>query len=255
MQEQEAFVSYISSGPIARILFYHPRHNALPSDLLNKLVEAFDQANREEEVRVVLLQSEGERSFCAGANFDELLSIANEEQGKAFFSGFGRVILAIRACQKPVIARIQGKAVGGGVGLLAAADLAFGTRQAALRLSELSIGIGPFVIGPAVERKAGMAVYSRMAMQPDQWLSAESAREAGLLTEIFDDIQSLDQFLDGYLQQLASYSPQALGLFKQSLWEGTDHWPEWLAQRAALSGKLVLSEHTRLALNRFKSKP
>ena len=248
------YVHFTVAGNIGRIQFYHPQHNALPGDLLRQLAVAFQAADADERVHIVLLSSAGDRSFCAGANFDELLGLETPDQGKEFFSGFGRVILVMRSCRKPVIARVQGKAVGGGVGLAAAADIVFASQHASIRLSELAIGIGPFVIGPAVERKTGISAFTALALQPERWLTAEKAKQIGLYTELFDTIESLDSYLEEYLSAMASYHPLALMQIKQMLWENTDGWEKLMEDRAAQSGTLVLSDFTRKALNAFKSK-
>jgi methylglutaconyl-CoA hydratase len=250
----QAYVDYQLETSVAKITFAHPGHNALPSDLLEQLEQSIYRADKEKEVKVILLKSGGNRTFCAGADFDELLAIEDLESGKAFFSGFGGVINAIRKVNKLVVGRVQGKAVGGGLGLAAACDLAFATRYAAIRLSEISIGIGPFVIAPAVERKMGKASLANLSFQPTKWMSAEEAHRLGLYAQLFEDVNEMDRFIHTYLGEMCTYSPAAIEAMKRVLWAGTENWDELLKERAALSGELVLSSFTKNALNKFKQK-
>jgi methylglutaconyl-CoA hydratase len=240
-----------SDNGIATISFYHPAQNSLPSNLLNELTDAIIKAGADNEVRVIVLKSEGERTFCAGASFDELLQIKDKEAGAVFFSGFAKVINACRKSSKIIIARVQGKAVGGGVGLAAAADYCLATQHAAIKLSELAIGIGPFVISPAVTRKLGLPAFSQLTIRASDFQTAQWAHEKGLYNEVYPDIAALDAALDELTQKLASYHQDALTGLKQILWEGTEDWDELLTQRAAISGELVLSTFTQEALQRF----
>jgi methylglutaconyl-CoA hydratase len=236
---------------ISTISFYHPAQNSLPAQLLDQLCRAIEEAGNNPQTRLIVLKSEGERTFCAGASFEELVQIKDKEAGAEFFSGFARVINACRKSPKIIIARIQGKAVGGGVGLAAAADYCLATESASIKLSELAIGIGPFVISPAVVRKIGLPAFSQLTIRAVDFQTAAWAKEKGLYNEIYPDIKSLDEALDVLAQKLASYHPQALIGLKQILWEGTENWDELLAQRAAISGELVLSEFTQLAVRNF----
>ncbi|WP_214069979.1 enoyl-CoA hydratase/isomerase family protein [Mucilaginibacter sp. dw_454] len=249
----EITLLYGDSG-ITTISFYHPAQNSLPSALLEALADKIDQAGTNAQTRVIILKSGGDRTFCAGASFDELLQIKDKGAGAAFFSGFARVINAIRKSPKIVIGRVQGKAVGGGVGLAAAADYCLATEAAAIKLSELAIGIGPFVISPAVTRKIGLPAFSQLTIRATDFQSAQWAREKGLYNEVYADIMELDVALDVLAEKLASYHPDALSGLKQILWEGTENWDDLLAERAAISGELVLSEFTQQALHDFMDK-
>lgn len=237
---------------VATVNFYHPSSNSMPSNLLKKLTEAFNILNSNNQVKVIILKSENNGAFCAGASFDELIAIDNEPDGLSFFSGFANVINAMRTCSKLIIGRAQGKAVGGGVGLLAATDYCFATDQAAIKLSEFTIGIGPFVIAPAVERKMGIAALSELTINATQWHNAYWAKEKGLFARVFDSVDEMDKEIELLSLKVANYNPEALKLMKRVLWKGTDHWDSLLLERAALSGKLVLSEFTKEALNKFK---
>lgn len=248
---EKPFVRYEVIDEVAEITFFHPQHNALPSDLLADLEQAVYRASSDDAANVILLKSAGTRTFCAGANFDELLAIEDYETGKKFFSGFGKVINAIRKVNKLVVGRAQGKAVGGGVGLLAACDIALATQYASIRLSEISIGIGPFVIAPAVERKIGKTALAAMTWQPTRWVEAVKAKEYGLFAQLFDDVESMDEYLDTYLAQMKSYSPEAIKTMKRVLWKDAENWDVLLDERAALSGKLVLSPFTKNALKKI----
>jgi len=250
---QGAIDSSVSAG-IARITFSHPAHNSLPGRLLAQLTRAIDEAGQKEEVRVVILQSGGDRTFCAGASFDELAAIQDLERGHAFFMGFAKVINAIRKCPKFVIGRVQGKAIGGGVGLAAATDHCFATQFASVKLSELAIGIGPFVVGPAVARKMGQSAFQQLAIDATSWQSAEWARDKGLYSEIFPDTAALDEAVQKLAEQLAASSPAAMAQLKTACWTGTEHWDELLSERAKISGELVLSDFSKAAIARFKAK-
>jgi len=244
----------ISDNGIATITFYHPAQNSLPAALLDELAEKIIGAGNDAQVRVIVLKSGGDRTFCAGASFDELLQIKDKEAGAVFFSGFAKIINACRKSSKIIIARIQGKAVGGGVGLAAAADYCLATEAASIKLSELAIGIGPFVISPAVTRKIGLPAFSQLTIRATDFQNAHWAMEKGLYNEVYPDITTLDAALDALAEKLASYHPEALKGLKEILWEGTADWDELLAERAAISGELVLSEFTQHALHAFLKK-
>lgn len=251
---ENGHVSLFTSGNgIATISFYHPAQNSLPSELLAQLAQKITQAGNDNNIRVIVLRSEGDRTFCAGASFDELLQIKDKETGSEFFSGFARVINACRKSPKIIIARVQGKAVGGGVGLAAGADYCLATEASAIKLSELAIGIGPFVISPAVTRKIGLPAFSQLTIRASDFQTAQWAKEKGLYNEVYADIPALDEALEGLTTKLASYHPNALHSLKQILWEGTENWDELLTERAAISGELVLSEFTQSALHGFLS--
>ena len=237
---------------IATVEFGHPASNSFPSILLDRLEKEINQLSENEEVNVILLRSEGEKAFCAGASFNELIEIEDLEAGKEFFSGFARVINAMRKCKKLIVGRVQGKTVGGGVGLVAACDYAMATDAAAVKLSELSIGIGPFVIAPAVERKIGVDGLAEMTLAAHEWKNAYWAQEKGLYAKVFESIKDLDNEIEIFTEKLASYNPQALVEMKQILWKNTDHWTDLLNERAAVSGELVLSDFTKEALAKFK---
>ncbi|MEL7123243.1 MAG: enoyl-CoA hydratase/isomerase family protein [Bacteroidota bacterium] len=244
----------IEANGLATITFSHPAHNSLPGRLLARLVQSIESAGSDEKVKLILLKSGGDRTFCAGASFDELSSIEDLEQGKRFFMGFANVINAIRKCPKLVIGRIQGKAVGGGVGVAAATDYCFATQYASVKLSELAIGIGPFVIGPAVERKVGTSAFSHMAINATAWMDAVWAQQKGLFMEVYDSAENMDEAINKLINQLLNFNPEAMQALKKVFWEGTYHWDQLLAKRAAMSGQLVLSDFTRAAINAFKNK-
>jgi methylglutaconyl-CoA hydratase len=237
---------------IATIAFGHPASNSFPSELLDRLTKEIISVGKNTEVFVIILKSEGEKAFCAGASFDELVAISNLEQGKQFFSGFANVINAIRTCGKLVIGRIQGKAVGGGVGLAAACDYVLATENAAIKLSEFTIGIGPFVIEPAVTRKIGVSGTAELTIDATNWKNAYWAKEKGLYARVFETAKELDTAIELLSEKLASYNIAALSEMKKVLWKGTENWADLLEERAAVSGELVLSEFTKKALEKFK---
>jgi len=242
-----------TSNGVGTIMFEHPASNSLPGELLSAIAACIDQAGQDSNCAVIVLKSGGNRAFCAGASFDELIAIENKEQGLEFFSGFSKVILAIRRCPKFVVCSVQGKAVGGGVGIAAAADYAVATKHAAVKLSELAIGIGPFVVGPAVERKVGLSAFQTLAIDATKWFSAKWALDHGLYAELHETVEALDADVERLSSQLAKSSPAAMAQLKKAAWSGTEHWETLLPARAAISGELVLSDFTKRAIQAFKS--
>jgi methylglutaconyl-CoA hydratase len=250
----DSFVKSNINDGIGYITFFHPQSNSLPGEILRTLASEIELMGKNAEAKVIVLQSEGEKAFCAGASFDELISIKDLETGKKFFSGFAGVINAMRKAPKFVIARVQGKAVGGGVGLASAADYTMALTSASVKLSELAVGIGPFVVGPAVERKVGSSAFCQLSINATEWQSAQWAKEKGLYAEVFEDIHQMDHAIHELAHRLANSNPEAMMLLKKAAWQGTDHWDQLLIERAEMSGKLVLSDFTIKAINKFKSK-
>ena len=235
---------------IATVEFGHPASNSFPSSLLHELTQTIETLGHNPEVEVVVLKSQGTATFCAGASFNELLAVTTEAEGKTFFSGFAHLINAMRKCPKIIVGRVQGKTVGGGVGIAAACDYVFATHEASVKLSELTIGIGPFVIEPAVSRKIGKTALAELSLAAGEWKSAAWAKEKGLYANTFETIEKLDEAVSILTHQLASYNPEAVTEMKKVLWEGTEHWDNLLVERAAITGRLVLSEATKSALKR-----
>lgn len=244
----------IDERGIATIEFGHPLSNSLPGAILRKLAQTITEAGQDDDVKVIVLRSGGEKAFCAGASFDELISINDLETGKIFFSGFAKVINACRTCPKLIIGRVQGRAVGGGVGLASAVDYCYATQFADVKLSELAVGIGPFVVGPAVERKVGLSAMSELAINATEWQSAEWAYSRGLYAELYDNAEEMDEAIDVLADKLSKSNPEAMTLLKKIFWQGTEHWDTLLAERAVISGTLVLSDFTVNAINKFKKK-
>ena len=243
-------ISISIEATIATVEFGHPASNSFPSSLLHELTQTIETLGHNPEVGVVVLKSQGTATFCAGASFDELLAVTTEAEGKTFFSGFAHLINAMRKCPKIIVGRVQGKTVGGGVGIAAACDYVLATHEASVKLSELTIGIGPFVIEPAVSRKIGKTALAELSLAAGEWKSAAWAKEKGLFANTFATIEKLDEALSILTHQLASYNPEALAEMKKVLWEGTEHWDNLLVERAAITGRLVLSEATKSALKR-----
>lgn len=241
----------ITNG-IATIEFFHPQSNSLPGALLRNLAAEIENAGKNNAAKVIVIKSGGEKTFCAGASFDELIAIADLETGKKFFSGFAAVINAMRKAPKFIIARVQGKAVGGGVGIASAADYTLATEAASVKLSELNVGIGPFVVGPAVERKVGTSSFAALSINATEWYSAQWAREKGMYASIYPAIAELDKAVEELAMKLAQSNPEAMLLLKKVFWEGTQNWDTLLAERAEMSGKLVLSDFTRNFIEKFK---
>lgn len=236
---------------VATVQFGHPASNSFPRELLDRLTAEINDLSRNENVSVIILKSEGAKAFCSGASFDELLQVENEEQGTEFFSGFAHLINAMRNCTKLIIGRVQGKAVGGGVGIIATCDYVFATPESDIKLSELAIGIGPFVIEPAVSRKIGKTAMAAMTLAAHEWKSAEWAFQKGLYS-VLSNADNLDIDVENFAQKLSSYNPEALHEMKKIIWEGTEQWESILIERAAITGKLILSDFSKNALTQFK---
>lgn len=246
--EAGSVTSTVSDG-IATLSFHHPKGNSLPGALLARLAQEVSDLGSRSEVLVIVLRSEGTGPFCAGASFQELQAISTVAEGKEFFSGFARLIKAMTRCPRFIIARVHGKAVGGGVGVCAAADYAFAVSQASVKLSELAVGIGPFVVGPVIEKKIGLAAFSTLAVNATEWRSAEWAHAHGLFAEVRDTVEEMDEFIAELANRLASSNPDAMARIKQVFWAGTEHWDQLLDERAEMSGTLVLSDFARRAIS------
>ncbi len=250
----EAFVKSEIKNGIGTITFFHPQSNSMPGTQLRNLAAEIEKLGKVNSVKVIVLKSEGDKAFCAGASFDELIAIKDLETGIKFFSGFAAVINAMRKAPKFVIARVQGKAVGGGVGIASAADYTFAHDTASVKLSELAVGIGPFVVGPAVERKVGTSAFCQLTINATEWQTAQWAKEKGLYTEVFSNVADMDKAIEALAGKLATSNPEAMSMLKKVMWEGTENWDNLLIERAGMSGKLVLSEFTTNAINKFKAK-
>ncbi len=252
MQEQNlGYVKSEKHGYIMVIEFFHPQSNSMPRALMNELASHIHGAGLDDEIRIILLKSVGERAFCSGASFQELSQIKNSQEGEVFFSGFAHIINSMRKCPKFIIARIQGKCVGGGVGIAAAADYALALTGADIKLSELEIGIGPFVIGPAVERKLGLSAFSQLAIDASSWRTAEWAKSRGLYAEVHTNLQDLDDSLEILVKHLSLLSLPAMMEIKKVLWQGTAHWDQLLIERAKISGRLITSDMAQKAIRMF----
>lgn len=238
---------------IATIRFSHPKGNSLPGALLQQLARTITDVGQTPDTRVIILRSDGTGPFCAGASFDELVSIASPDEGEVFFSGFSAVILAMIRTPQFVIVRVQGRTAGGGIGIAAAADYAVATRSAAVKLSELAVGIGPFVVGPVIARRVGMGPFMAMSVDAD-WRDSAWCESHGLFARVFDDVAGMDAGIEALAATLAVSNPEAMRLMKGVAWQGTEHWETLLAERARMSGTLVLSDFTRQAIAKFKAK-
>lgn len=236
------------------IEFYSPQSNSLPGDLLSELATQIHSAGLDDEVKLILLRSAGDRAFCGGASFAELSRIQTAQEGEDFFSGFAHVINSMRKCPKFIICRVQGKAVGGGLGLIAASDYAIALTGAEVRLSELSLGIGPFVIGPAVERKIGHSAFSQLAIDASSWRTAEWAKSRGLYAEVHTTAELMDESIARLADHLVHSSAEAMREMKKVFWEGTNHWDHLLAERAKISGRLVLGAVAQAAIRKVSAK-
>ncbi len=250
---QGTVTTQLNNG-IAEITFFHPQSNSLPGALLRELAQAIEQEGKNPDAKVIVIKSGGEKAFCAGASFDELMSINDMDTGKQFFSGFAMVINAMRRAPKFVIARVQGKAVGGGVGIACAADYTIAHESASVKLSELAVGIGPFVVGPAVERKVGTSAFTQLTIHATEWQSAQWALQNGMYASMHKSHAEMDEEINKLTDKLSASNPQAMQMLKKVFWEGTNHWDQLLLERAEMSGTLVLSDFTRNAIQQFKAK-
>jgi methylglutaconyl-CoA hydratase len=253
-QLNEGYVKIEKHRGITTIEFFHPQSNSLPGKILEELSQEIHFAGQDDDCKLIILRSAGDRAFCAGASFDELMAITNHKEGTEFFSGFAKVINAIRKCPKFVIGRIHGKCVGGGVGIAAACDYAFALEGADVKLSELALGIGPFVVGPAIERKIGVSFFSQLSIDAASWHSADWARKKGLYLELHKTVEGMDESIHSLTTSLLHSSPAAMAELKKVLWQGTEHWDKLLHERAAISGRLVLSDFTKNYIKAFKEK-
>ncbi len=247
----QAFVKLEVANGVGIITFFHPSSNAMPGALLKQLADTIKQAGADENIKVIVLQSEG-KTFCAGASFQELMALQDFEPAVQFFMGFANVINTMREIPKFIIAKVQGKAVGGGVGLIAAADYAMATDAAAIKLSELSIGIGPYVIAPAVKRKIGVAAFSELSINATAWHTAFWAREKGLFGKVFENVDRMNDETEILAGKLSKYDVNATKLLKQEIWRGTEHWPELLQEQARKTARLVLQDFTKDYLQKYK---
>lgn len=254
MSEQNGSVNLSIDNNIGTIEFFHPKGNSLPGAILRKLAQTITEAGENDGIKVIVLKSRGDGAFCAGASFDELIAIEDYDTGKKFFMGFALVLNAMRTCPKLIIVRVHGKTVGGGVGIASAGDYTFAHEKASVKLSELALGIGPFVVGPAVERKVGKSAFSAMAVDATNWYDSKFAEEKGMFNKVFDSVSDLNQAVRELATQLATSSPEAMRDLKAVLWKGTEDWDLLLEQRAEISGRLVLSDFTKNFIKKFKEK-
>ncbi|MEO9023104.1 MAG: enoyl-CoA hydratase/isomerase family protein [Ginsengibacter sp.] len=251
---KDGYVQSHTEHGITTIEFFHPQSNSMPGKLLDALAQEIHYAGTTEETKVIILKSAGDGAFCAGASFDELIAVQNEKEGMEFFSGFADVINAMRKCTKLIIGRIHGKCVGGGVGIASSVDYAIAVREVEVKLSELAIGMGPFVIGPAVKRKIGVSAFSQLAMDATLWRNSDWAKQKGMFAEVHQSVTDMDESVERLATSLAHSNPAAMQELKQMLWSGTENWDTLLKERAAISGRLILSDFTRQAIETFKAK-
>lgn len=252
-QNSTGFIATTIVNKVATIEFGHPASNSFPRKLLDRFTLEIKSLSMNPDVCIIIIRAQGTSVFCSGASFDELLEISNFEDGKKFFAGFANLINAMRSCTKIIVGRVQGKAVGGGLGIAAACDYVFATNLASIKLSELSIGIGPFVIEPAVSRKIGKTAMTQITLSAHEWKTASWAAANGLYSSVFENTADLDHELQIFCDKLASYNPEALTEMRKIFWEGTAHWEQLLSERAEISGKLILSDFSKTALNQFKN--
>jgi len=249
----QPFVNTTIKNNIAEITFGTPKSNSLPGEILEKLAQTILDEGSKKEVKAILLKSEGDKSFCAGASFDELLEIEELEKSKIFFGGFAKVLNAMRSCGKLVIVRVQGKTTGGGVGIACAADYCFATEEAAMALTELNLGIGPFVIGPFVERKVGKSAYSAMSIDAD-FRSADWCEKHDVYHSVSENIEIMDVEINAFMEKLSTRSSDALALIKKVSWEGTEHFEQLMPERILMSASLILEDSAKENIGKIKER-
>jgi methylglutaconyl-CoA hydratase len=248
-----AFVISEIKNSISIITFGTPKSNSLPGEILEKLAQTILDEGSKNEVKAILLKSDGDKSFCAGASFDELLEIEELEKSKIFFGGFAKVLNAMRNCGKLVIVRVQGKTTGGGVGIACAADYCFATEEAAMALTELNLGIGPFVIGPFVERKVGKSAYSAMSIDAD-FRSADWCEKHDVYHSVSENIEIMDVEINAFMEKLSTRSSDALALIKKVSWEGTEHFEQLMPERILMSASLILEDSAKENIGKIKER-
>ena len=247
------FVTQELKNNIAEITFGTPKSNALPGEILEKLAQTIIESGRDENVKAILLKSEGDKAFCAGASFDELLEIDDLENSKIFFGGFAKVLNAMRSCGKLVVVRVQGKTTGGGVGIACAADYCFATKDAAMALTELNLGIGPFVIGPYVERKIGKSAYEAISIDAD-FRSADWCEKHDVYHSVSENIQEMDAKIEAFMKKLSERSADALASIKKVSWEGSEHFDQLMPERILMSASLILEDSAKQNIQKIKER-
>lgn len=250
---ENGFVQHTFNNNISEITFGHSKSNSLPGEILERLAETILEAGKSSDTKAILLKSDGEKAFCAGASFDELLTIEDLETSQNFFGGFAKVLNAMRNCGKLVIVRVQGKTTGGGVGIACAADYCFATESAAMALTEINLGIGPFVIGPYVERKIGKSAYSAMSVDAD-FRSAEWCKNHDVYHSVSETIEEMDEKLQEFLGKLSERNSDALALIKKVSWEGTEHFDELMPERIHMSASLILEDSAKKNIASIKER-
>lgn len=252
MSVSDGSVSIHVKDKIGIITFGHPKGNSLPGKLLKKIADKLNAFSADEDVDAIFIQSEGEKAFCAGASFEELLKVKTFEDGKRFFSGFADVIIAQLNSPKIIVTRVHGKVVGGGVGIVAASDYVLANKQAGLRLSELELGIGPFVIGPALERKIGKAHYATLAFGT-KWMNAQWGQDCGLYNELFPNINELDIGVKNYIKKLRGFNPKAVSELKKTLIDKS--FEKTIREQVALTAKFCCEEFTQEKIQALVKNP
>lgn len=247
------FVTQELKNNISEITFGTPKSNSLPGEILEKLAQTILESGKDENVKAILLKSEGEKAFCAGASFDELLEIEELEKSKIFFGGFAKVLNAMRNCGKLVVVRVQGKTTGGGVGIACAADYCFATKDSAMALTELNLGIGPFVIGPYVERKIGKSAYGAMSIDAD-FRSANWCEKHDVYHSVSENIQEMDEKIAAFMNKLSERSADALALIKKVSWEGSEHFDQLMPERILMSASLILEDSAKKNIELIKER-
>ncbi len=249
----KGFVNQEIKNNISEITFGTQKSNSLPGEILELLAETILESGKDQSVKAILLKSEGEKAFCAGASFDELLEIEELEKSKIFFGGFAKVLNAMRSCGKLVIVRVQGKTTGGGVGIACAADYCFATKDSAMALTELNLGIGPFVIGPFVERKVGKSAYSAMSIDAD-FRSADWCEKHDVYHSVSENISEMDEEIKAFMEKLSTRSSEALALIKKVSWEGTEHFAQLMPERILMSASLILEDSAKENIGKIKER-
>jgi methylglutaconyl-CoA hydratase len=249
--QNTGFINYNIKDSVLHLEFGHPLGNSLPSNLLSGLKNSITTASTDDSIKVILLKSSG-NSFCGGASFNELVKIDNLEDATEFFMGFANLMLAIKECPKPVVAKVHGKSVGGGLGIIAASDWAIGTEKSSIRLSEISIGIGPFTIGPVLVRKIGVGNFQRLSLSAD-WIDSNWGLNSGLFQEICNS-DALETVTESRIEHFKKLDPISFAENKKLMWSFSDITEDSLRVKASNVSKLLLNQNTQSILKSLTSK-
>jgi methylglutaconyl-CoA hydratase len=247
------------TGPLLTITLTRPEvRNAFNEEVIAELTEAFLTASNRPDIRAVVMAAQGP-AFCAGADLNWIRRMADYSRAEnlADAGRLADMLQAIYTCSKPTVARIQGDVYAGGVGLVAACDMAVAVDSAGFCLSEVKLGLVPATISPYVVRAMGARAAQRYCLTAERFSAAEAHR-IGLVHEVVDATQ-LDDKLDELVKALVSASPNAVRNCKALLHEVAERpiEPALVARTAEAIADIRASEEGREGVQSFlhKRKP